>query len=426
MNRKTPPELHGIGDLTLAKPRQIILDNGMPLIVLDSRVASISRLTAICEGGTADASSPVIPAIAAVVQTEGTPSMDAAAIAAAIDYNGAAITVSALSHHMRTQMRALPERFHDVLPIMVDTIFNAALPTVELRTVRRRLSAAARLRQEKVDYRASVLSARATFGEEHPLAREITDEAVMHTTRRQLAAFRQRFVRPDRMHLFLTGTVTPGLIEDINRTFGSVPVPENRTRRLQMHPFIPSAERWHADLMHGTRQAAIEVTIPTIGRDNPDYLDLRLAVSALGGYFGSRLQSSIREDKGLTYGIGSQLLGYSEGGIANIQTQCDNANVHSVVDSIRRELRRLACEPPTDSEMQRMAHTEFTSLLEAAETPFSAVDFHITLLTAHLPDDYFERRVAAARSITSGKIARLAATYLDPERMIVAVAGDLQ
>ncbi len=425
MNRKTPPKLHGIGDFTLAKPRQIILDNGMPLIVLDSREASISRLTAICEGGTADASSPVIPAIAAAVQTEGTPSMDAGAIATAIDYNGAALAASALSHHTRTQLRALPERFHDVLPIMVDTIFNATLPPVELRTIRRRLSAAARLRQEKVDYRASALSARATFGEGHPLSREITDEAVMHATRRQIAAFRQRFVRPDRMHLFLTGTVTPELIDDINRTFGAVPVPESKKRGLQMHPFNPSSELWHTERMPGTSQAAIAVTIPTIGRDNPDYLDLRLAVSALGGYFGSRLQSSIREEEGLTYGIGSQLLGYAEGGVVNIQTQCDNANVHNVIDSIRRELRRLADEAPTELEMQRMAHSEFTSLLEAAETPFSVLDFYITLLTAHLPADYFDRRMAAARGITAGKIARLAATYLDPERMIVAVAGDL-
>ncbi len=109
----------------------------------------------------------------------------------------------------------------------------------------------------------------------------------------------------------------------------------------------------------------------------------------------------------------------------NIQTQCDNANVHNVIDSIRRELRRLADESPTELEMQRMAHSEFTSLLEAAETPFSVLDFYITLLTAHLPADYFDRRMAAARGITAGKIARLAATYLDPERMIVAVAGDL-
>ena len=51
------------------------------------------------------------------------------------------------------------------------------------------------------------------------------------------------------------------------------------------------------------------MSIPTIDRSHEDYISLRLVVMALGGYFGSRLMTNIREDKGYTYGIQANLYG---------------------------------------------------------------------------------------------------------------------
>jgi predicted Zn-dependent peptidase len=43
-------------------------------------------------------------------------------------------------------------------------------------------------------------------------------------------------------------------------------------------------------------------------KSHPDFLKLSVVNTILGGYFGSRLMSNIREDKGYTYGIGSGLV----------------------------------------------------------------------------------------------------------------------
>ena len=37
----------------------------------------------------------------------------------------------------------------------------------------------------------------------------------------------------------------------------------------------------------------------SLDRKHPDYLKLRVLVTLFGGYFGSRLMSNIREDKGI-------------------------------------------------------------------------------------------------------------------------------
>lgn len=62
---------------------------------------------------------------------------------------------------------------------------------------------------------------------------------------------------------------------------------------------------------HLTMQDSVQCSI-VIGREmfnmhHQDYMDMYVLNSILGGYFGSRLMSNLREDKGFTYGIHSFL-----------------------------------------------------------------------------------------------------------------------
>ena len=149
----------------------------------------------------------------------------------------------------------------------------------------------------------------------------------------------------------------------------------------------------------------------------------RLTVNSLGGYFGSRLSTNIRERLGLTYGINASLLGYAEGSLIRISTECDNASRDLVVEEIGAEMRRLASDPPGSDEMERICMTEYSSLLDIMETPFTVSDFYQSLHVNGVTADYFYQRLEAARTMTSERIAEIAGKYLRPELMTVAVAG---
>lgn len=423
IDRKTPPRLNGIGDFTLPLPRRVFLDNGIPVVILDSRDAEISRVTVMTLGGTADAPTPAVANLSAAMQNEGIPSMDSNRLASLIDFNGASLAATAISHHTRTQLQSLPSRISELLPVMVATLAEPTLPEEELANVKRRQAASAELRESIVEFQASRLAAAASFGLNHPLADAITAKMVNDVSRDEILEFRRRFVRPDSMCLFVTGAVDDSLIRELNRTFGALPVPSEPATPIQILPFEPQFAARPKFTIEGAMQSAVSMTIPTITRDNPDYLNLRLAVSALGGYFGSRLQTEVRENQGLTYGIGARLLGYKEGGLVDITTQCDNASVDKVIASVTNEIHRLVSEPPTEAEMNRIAQAEFTQLLETTETPFTVTDFYITLHVAQAPIDYFERRVAAAHCITPQLISKMVEKYLDTDRMIISVAG---
>lgn len=57
-------------------------------------------------------------------------------------------------------------------------------------------------------------------------------------------------------------------------------------------------------------QSAVKMGYTTITRNHPDYLKLRVLMTLFGGYFGSRLMSNIREEKGYTYGISAGIMFY--------------------------------------------------------------------------------------------------------------------
>lgn len=89
--------------------------------------------------------------------------------------------------------------------------------------------------------------------------------------------------------------------------------------------------------------------LPVIGRENPDFFALKLLCTILGGYFGSRLMSNIREEKGYTYGISSSIAAMRYGSYLTISTQTGTEFTRPLIDEVFAEIDRLRNEPvPTD------------------------------------------------------------------------------
>jgi zinc protease len=63
------------------------------------------------------------------------------------------------------------------------------------------------------------------------------------------------------------------------------------------------------------------MAIPFPAKTHPDFVPMIMLNTLFGGYFGSRLMSNIREEKGYTYGIHSMLLNQKFDGAFMITTE---------------------------------------------------------------------------------------------------------
>ena len=139
---------------------------------------------------------------------------------------------------------------------------------------------------------------------------------------------------------------------------------------------------------------------------------------ALGGYFGSRLMSNIREDKGLTYHISAVLMGEHNESMALVSALCDKSYTEQVVAEISEELRRLAANPPEGEELSRLKLHAMTDLAEMLDNPANVMSYYITQLLVGTPADYFAAQQQALRALSPEIISDMAARYLTPEKMI--------
>jgi predicted Zn-dependent peptidase len=187
----------------------------------------------------------------------------------------------------------------------------------------------------------------------------------------------------------------------------------------------PEAAQWKRIEVPGTLQNSLSASIPTISRDHADYINLRLTIIALGGYFGSRLMSNIREEKGLTYGISASLLGMREGAHAQINAQYATGNSQRVIDEVRHELQVLATQPMPDDELTRLKRFIMSNLASTLDSPFSIVDYYQNQVLVGTPNDYFDAQFKCINSLSAETIMRMASQYLNPDDMRIVTAGSL-
>ena len=425
LDRAVQLPVREITGLHLGRPATAVLTNGVELNVLaDPAMENVCEISVALEGGRVEARSEALASLAVSELRQGVSGLDAAAIADRIDTAGATLNNSLSTHVRAVHLTTLTRNAADNVELLARLVTEPTFPADIVERNKERFASQQEIRMQKPSYHASRLTARLVFGQEHPLAASQTYDEIMAITRDEIAAFHCSHMSAGGLRVFVSGNVSDALRDDIASRFACIQPNASAQEPLVLAPFEPSAPGvYTVDVPHCV-QAAVMVTIPAIGRSHPDYIDLRLAQMALGGYFGSRLVTNIREDKGYTYGISAALLGYREGGMARIETSCDPSYIEGVLHETVAELRRMVVDPPRGEELLRLQRTARMSLASTLDSAITRMNY-ITegFFGGYDAVDYFARQVKAIDALTPDRLAEVAERYLQPDKAIVAVAS---
>ena len=147
--------------------------------------------------------------------------------------------------------------------------------------------------------------------------------------------------------------------------------------------------------------------------------------TALGGYFGSRLMSNIREDKGFTYSIGSAVVSMKEAGYFFISTEVSTEYTLQTIDEIYKEVARLQKESLGNEELQMVKNFMLGNFLKGIDGAFQLADRWKSLFFYGLNYDYYERYLATVKNISQEELKALAQKYLDVNDFYEVVAGKM-
>lgn len=421
--RAVAPPVSDVVRFSLPQLRTVDLPGPLRLHVYDSCDTPVCYLSALCPGGASEAQSPAVAWLAATTMREGSRNMDGDTIDSILDYNGAWIKSANTSHHIQTSLFSLNARLPQVLPVFMDILAHPTYPSGRIAVRREALARNIEVSQTDVSYMAQCAIDRMIMGPGHPEARTDTPHSIIQLDSDMLSAFAPSQITPS-TEFFLCGQVTPQIERMVSDAILSVcgqAMSPSPILNLQPYSPMPTA-RQHIH-MPGSQQSAVMLALPAIARNHPDYIPLHLAVTALGGYFGSRLMLEIRERKGLTYGISATLNGSLDGAHILVSAQTGNDTVESLIEGVAVEMRRLATDPPRGEELRRLRQSAVSTQASTLDSPFSIINFHILERTVGLTPGYFAAKQQAICRLTPDMIAEMAARYLDPGRLRIAIAG---
>lgn len=175
--------------------------------------------------------------------------------------------------------------------------------------------------------------------------------------------------------------------------------------------------------VEGALQTALRMGKMLFPKQHPDYIGFQFLNTILGDYFGSRLMSNIREDKGYTYGIGSAIMELQNDGYFVIVTEVGKEVTDATLTEIATELRRLREEPVGQEEMELVRNYMLGQLLKSADGPYAMLDMYNSVDMHGLDLAFYDHAIAEIRSMTAQRLQELAQKYLKWEDFLIVTAG---
>ena len=158
-------------------------------------------------------------------------------------------------------------------------------------------------------------------------------------------------------------------------------------------------------------------------RQHPDFYKMVMLNEVLGGYFGSRLMRNIREDKGFTYGISSQVAPLSREGYWMIGTDVKKENANQTIDEVHKEIKQLQTELVPADELEIVKNFLSGEFAGSLNTAFEITDRHKIIILDKLPSNFYEQFIPTIRKVTAEELLQMANTYLSLDSLHEVVVG---
>ncbi|MBE6281276.1 MAG: insulinase family protein [Bacteroides sp.] len=424
LNRTIPPSVRSLDELNILYPERLHLKNGIPLNIIQAGTEEVVRFDLLVGAGQWHQTQSLQAMFTNRLLREGTVSLTSRQIAERLDYYGAVMELSSSVNCGFITLYSLNKHFPKTLEIVADMLMHPTFPKKELDVVLEVNKQRFLINSSRVEMMARKKLNRSLFGEAHPLGRYAEADDYDRITPELLRAFYNRYYHSGNCSIYVSGKVTKEIITSIEHLLGDAPW-GNVSEVVPIVPIHPQqAEGKHFFVeKDDALQSSIKLGGFVMDRLHPDFLKARVMVTLFGGYFGSRLMSNIREEKGYTYGIGAGIVTYPDLSVLVISTEADNEYASAIIDETYKEMDRLCNDLVPQAELDMVKNYMLGDWCRSYEGPFSMSDAWIYIETGGLDDQFFVRTLDSIQSITREEVRQLAQTYLCKENLIEVVAG---
>lgn len=322
----------------------------------------------------------------------------------------------------------LAERFDEMFALLSEMVQGPSFPSDEVERVRnQRLAAIAQRRMDPGDLADDAMD-RTAFDVRHPYHRPLagTEASIGALGPEAVRAFATSRYSPAGGGLVVVGDLLPDHVTEIaRRHLGEWTAP---TDAGPSSPLPPGSVERRVVIVRRPGAVQSEIRIGHVGpqRGVSDEIPLRVANLVLGGAFTSRLNLSLRERHGFTYGVHSHFSFRRSGGAFTIGTAVQTEVTAPALAEAMAVVRRFADEGPTADELDRARDYLAGVFPLRMETTAQLAGRLAELVLFRLPDDYHHLFRERIRAVTLESARAAVRAHLHPERAGVVVVGDAE
>jgi predicted Zn-dependent peptidase len=402
-------------DLKLKPYDKYILDNGVEVYAVNAGTQEVLSLELVFKAGNWYEQQNNLAATTNFLIKNGTKNKTAFELNEHFDYYGSHLSRGCYNETSTIILHCIDRHYAKHLPVIAELITDAIYPQHELDIYKQNMKQRLSVNLKKCDFVAGRLIDEYLFGTNHPYGvySNATDYDVLQ--QQQLLDYYKQFYTNGHCTVFVAGLLPADFIQQLNATIGQLPLNKTPLPVIE-HPVIEAQEKKYRIINDENGvQGAIRLARPFPNRHHPDFQKVQVLNTLFGGFFGSRLMSNIREDKGYTYGIHSYILNHIQTSGWMVSTEAGRDVCEATLKEVYIEMEDLRNELVDDDELKLVKNFLIGTILGDLDGPFHIIGRWKNLILNGLDESYFYNSVSAIKNVTSIELQELANKYLKPE-----------
>lgn len=395
------------------------LKNGIDIHVIRAEEYNVLRFTFVFRAGSAHQHAPFSASTTANLLGEGSKNLTGAEISEQLDFYGSNFEVNLDRDFVYVTFNCLSKFASQTLDLARQILLESTFPEHELRTYADKRKQALAIERLKVDTRAREAFATALFGAAHPYGVSYPEGAYDTLRRQDVTELYDRLYTASNALVVCSGAVGTTELKGISELAEALPA---GSRSEVAFPAPYSTPRTFVATDRAV-QSSIRVGRRLFGRTHPDFVPMQVLATLLGGYFGSRLMRTLREQRGYTYGVGAAMVNFEAEGYLGISTQVGAEVMVPALEEIYRQIGELRDRPVSTEELRMVQNILAGEMLRILDGPFGIADITIENLLCGMDNTAVEAALQTIRTVTPEQLQALAQKYLRPDDLTEVVAG---
>ncbi len=425
LNRLETPAFKTIDKIDIIKAKKEKLNNGIEFFSINAGSQEITKIEFVFKAGMYYQSAVLIASTANTLIESGTKSYTANQISDGIDFFGSFLELEVGQDFAIITLYSLNKYLDESLKFIEEVIKSPIFPADEFKIHLANKKQKHLINSQKVDILARREFTELLFGKEHPYGVQVKENDFERLTLDDIKTFFNDHYHSGNCTIIASGHLPNDIVNTLNTFFGNNNWGNTTKIKTNVVAIETTKQQKHFIERPDAIQSAVKVGRLMFNKTDPDYFKFQVLNTILGGYFGSRLMANIREDKGYTYGIGSGLASFVNGGYFAISTEVGADVTKQTLEEIYKELAGLRKDLVSDNELETVRNYILGHFLRSVDGPFSLADKFKGIWEFGLDYSYFDNYFKAVKTVTPKELRDLANKYLKEEDLIECVVGKM-